>query len=114
MIIIKGLIRKIEWEGVLWFTALIYLCFVNPYQTQSFTFCLFHNLGIDFCPGCGLGRSISFLYYADIINSFKTHPFGILALLLISYRTAILAIKTYNNFHKTSEVVNGKRIRFNA
>lgn len=111
---IKYIFKNVEWEGVFWLISLGYLFFINPYQTQIFTFCPFNNLGIDFCPGCGLGRSISFLFNADLYNSIKTHPLGILALLLITYRAANLTIKTYNNFQKTKEVVYGKRIRIDA
>lgn len=71
-------------------------------------------MGIEFCPGCGLGRSISFLFSADIFNSIKTHPLGIFSLIVITYRIANLTIRTYNNFHKTKEVVYGKRIRIDA
>lgn len=103
----KLIVKNIEWEGVLWLTGLVYLFIINPYHVQTYSFCPYHNLGIDFCPGCGLGRSISLLYHADFINSFKAHPLGIFALVMISYRIIKLSIKTYHNFHKTNEVIYG-------
>jgi len=97
---LKNFIRKIEWEGIFWLCGLIYLMFINPYKEQHFTLCPFHNIGISFCPGCGLGRSISFVYHLDFINSLHTHPLGISALILISYRMIILIKRTINNFNQ--------------
>lgn len=111
---LKRFIGIIEWEAVIWFTGLVYLFFINPYSVQKFTLCPFHNLGIDFCPGCGLGRSISFFYNGDILSSIHAHPLGIIALIIISFRIKELTIKMYNNFHKTEEVVHGERLRINA
>ncbi|MEW6702878.1 MAG: DUF2752 domain-containing protein [Bacteroidota bacterium] len=104
---VKSILRIVEWEAVLWLVGLIYLLFINPYEVQRFTLCPFHNLGITFCPGCGLGRSISFFYHGDLIHSIKTHPLGIAALILITVRTIRLSTKMFNNFHKTSEVIYG-------
>jgi hypothetical protein len=105
---IKSILKIVEWEAVLWAIGLIYLLFVNPYQTHEFTFCPFHNLGITFCPGCGLGRSISFFYHGNFIQSFKAHPLGIAAFVLIFYRIVVLFNKMNKNFHKTNEVNYGK------
>jgi len=104
---ILNILKIIEWEGVFWFAGLVYLMFINPYQTQQFTFCPFHNMGITFCPGCGLGRSISFFYHGDLIHSIKTHPLGIIALILLTLRVIKLFIKTLNNYHKSKEVIYG-------
>jgi hypothetical protein len=104
---LKLLFSIIEWEAVLWLIGLIYLLIINPYQVQSFTFCPFHNIGITFCPGCGLGRSISFIYHGDLINSFKTHPLGIAGFVIILIRVIKLSIKMNHNFHKTKEVQYG-------
>lgn len=86
--------RIVDWEAVMWLAALFYLLFVNPYETQQFTFCPFHNAGIDFCPGCGMGRSISFFYHVDFTSSIETHPLGIAAFILISFRIYKLTTKT--------------------
>jgi len=99
--------KRIEWEAVFWIAGLLYLAFINPYQTQQFSICPFHNMGITFCPGCGLGRSISFFYHGDIIHSLKSHPMGIIAFFLISYRIITLSRKMFRNFHKQNEVLYG-------
>jgi hypothetical protein len=104
---LKFYFRIIEWEAVAWIFGLVYLLFINPYETQTFTLCPFHNLGIGFCPGCGLGRSISFFYHGDILHSIKTHPLGIIAFVIIFARIIKLSKKTFNNYHKKKEVLYG-------
>jgi len=94
---LRNLFRIISLEAVLWTIALLYLFFINPYETQTFTLCPFHNLGIEYCPGCGLGRSISFLYHGDFIHSIKTHPLGIAALIMIILRIIQLIRQTIKN-----------------
>jgi hypothetical protein len=100
-IMIKA-VKTVPLEAWMWIASLLYLVFINPYQQQLFTFCPFHNLGIEWCPGCGLGRSIAFFYHGDFAASFRTHPLGIAAFIIISHRIFSL-IKT--NYHlKTGEV----------
>lgn len=104
---IKSILKIVELEAVLWFAGLVYLLTINPYVVQQFSFCPFHNLGITFCPGCGLGRSISFFYHGDFFHSLQTHPLGIIAFILISIRIIKLSHKMYHNYHKTKEVIYG-------
>lgn len=104
---IKSILKIVEWEAVFWLSGLIYLLFINPYQIQHFTLCPFHNLGISLCPGCGLGRSISFFYHGDILHSIKTHPLGIIAFILIAARIIKLFTRIHNNYHKSKEVIYG-------
>lgn len=104
---LKSFLKVVKWEAVFWLAGLIYLLTVNPYHTQEFTFCPFHNLGITFCPGCGLGRSISFFFHGDLIHSLKTHPLGIIALVIISFRIMDLTAQMIKNYHKTKEVIYG-------
>ncbi len=104
---IKTIIKSVEWEAVFWVIGLVYLFFIDPYQVQQFTICPFNNLGITFCPGCGLGRAISFFYHGDYIHSIKTHPLGIIAFILITYRIFTLSKKMFNSFHKSKEAFYG-------
>lgn len=55
-----------------------------------FTWCPLANLGIQWCPGCGLGRSITQLFHGNIAESLKLHWFGIPALLIICMRVVTL------------------------
>lgn len=92
------IIKSIEWEAVAWILGLIFLLLINPYVKQNFTLCPLKNMGIDFCPGCGLGKAISFIFHFDFSNSFNAHPLGLIAFILILHRIIILLMKTYNNF----------------
>jgi len=104
---IKAVLRIIEWEALYWIAGMVYLVTVNPYQVQKFTLCPFHNLGIGFCPGCGLGRSISFLFHGDFIHSISAHPLGIIAFILIITRIVKLIDRSYKNYLITKEVLYG-------
>jgi len=81
--------RKIPWEAVVWMLALIALALYTPAENHL-TLCPLANLGFDFCPGCGLGRSISFLLHGNIKRSFEAHPLGIFAVIVLSFRSAKL------------------------
>ena len=96
---IYRLISQIPLEALMWAGALIYLFFIDPYKTQHYSLCLFNNLGIDFCPGCGIGRSISMLYHGDIIHSLNMHPLGVFALMILLLRIYKL-IKNRNNYQQ--------------
>jgi len=102
-------IIKKNLEAGMWLFGLIYLASINPYSNAHLTLCGFKLIGIDNCPGCGLGRSISFLFRGDFQNSFEMHPLGFLAFGLIIYRIFSL-IYNYLKELSTSEVENGKHI----
>ena len=71
-------------EALIWILGLIYLYFVNT--DSHYSFCIFKNLGIDFCPGCGLGRSIHYIMHFQIMKSLDTHPLGLFALIILLNR----------------------------
>lgn len=73
-------------EASIWIISLIYLSLINVPEKTNFTLCPLSNLGFEFCPGCGLGNSISYLFRGDIVSSFQSHPLGIFALIIISLR----------------------------
>ncbi|RPI69032.1 MAG: DUF2752 domain-containing protein [Ignavibacteriales bacterium] len=81
--------KNFSLEGYIWAAALIVLALINI-ESRHFSVCPFHNLGIDFCPGCGLGRSIHHLIYLDFAKSFNAHPLGGVAFLIILNRIAFL------------------------
>ncbi|MCX7876410.1 MAG: DUF2752 domain-containing protein [Melioribacteraceae bacterium] len=103
---IKKYLSYIELEALMWLVALLFLFFINPYETQHFTLCPYKNIGIDFCPGCGIGKSISFLFHFDLVNSIKNHPLGIFGLFVITYRIFYLLKRKYIKQNK-NEVVYG-------
>lgn len=90
--IIEYIFRPYRLEMLLWSVALFVPIFIDP-NRQHASFCLFHNLGIDFCPGCGLGRSLAFLYRGDITHSFLSHPLGIIVFGILLFRIITLSGK---------------------
>ncbi len=88
-------LKKIPLEAIIWTLALIALALYRPTETHI-TLCPLANLGFDFCPGCGLGRSISFLFHGDIKLSYEAHPLGIFAVIVLSFRI----VKLVTLYHK--------------
>lgn len=85
-------------ELLFWMLALGWLAFSNPAE-HHFTFCPIKNLGFNFCPGCGLGHSVSHIFHGNFKESWQSHPLGIFAIVLIIRRIAelILKIKVANS-----------------
>ena len=97
----KSIFKKIKriWnlfglEAAIWILGILYLAIINSPESIHFTICPLKNLGIEFCPGCGLGNSISYLFRGDLVSSFRTHPLGIFALFIITLR--IISIIKFN------------------
>jgi hypothetical protein len=80
-------------ELVFWIAALTLLAFSNPAGQVHFSLCPLRTMGITWCPGCGLGHSISWLFRGDIANSRHAHWFGIPALGIILYRIYSLTVQ---------------------
>lgn len=76
---------KFPFEALIWLTGLVLLASVPP-EAAHFSICPIANLGFDFCPGCGLGRSVSLLFHGRLAESFSAHPFGIFAVIVLTYR----------------------------
>ncbi len=100
------ILNRIDFEALFWLTAFAYLTFINPYTPKHFDLCLFSLAGIENCPGCGLGKSISMIFHGDFTGSFNSHPLGIPAILLIFHRIYKL-IKNKIYLTKKMEVYNG-------
>ncbi|WP_233276895.1 DUF2752 domain-containing protein [Mucilaginibacter paludis] len=66
------------------------LCLSNPYQAAHFELCPLKLLGINWCPGCGLGHSISYLFHGNIPASLHAHWLGIPAIIIIFRRILFL------------------------
>lgn len=73
-------------EALVWIVGLFYLAFIYSPGESHFTICPLANLGIEFCPGCGLGNSISYLFKGDFISSIHAHPLGFFALIVLTIR----------------------------
>jgi hypothetical protein len=85
MTYLKKIFQSLQIEAIVWVAGLVALMFIDP-ASHHFTVCPLANLGFDFCPGCGLGRSIAFLYRGEFVDSFQTHPLGFFAVFILSFR----------------------------
>lgn len=81
-------------ELSVWSVSLIILGISYPREINHFTICPLDNLGFTWCPGCGLGRSISYFLHGDIRLSLRSHWFGIPALCILIFRI----VQLFNKF----------------
>ncbi len=72
-------------EAFIWITALGLLALSNP-ACDAFSLCPLHNLGFRYCPGCGMGHSISALLHGQLLVSWHAHPLGIPAVIILLIR----------------------------
>lgn len=77
--------RTLPYEAIVWLAGLIFLATSRPGESH-FSVCPFNALGFEHCPGCGLGRSVSYLFRGEWSASFAAHPFGIFAVIILSFR----------------------------
>jgi hypothetical protein len=87
-------------ETAIWIGALLYLAILHSPAGTHFIICPINNLGFDFCPGCGLGNSISLIFQGEIYNSFLSHPLGLLALTVLIIRIIHLIKNNWSNYGK--------------
>lgn len=99
-IFLKKYFKFIGFESLIWIAGLIYLAFFSPIDQTHFTICPLANMGLDFCPGCGLGHSITQLFHGNFVDSFNTHPLGLFALIIILYRIYTLLKTNFINIKK--------------
>lgn len=90
----RQVLSRLPLEAVIWILGLIGLACLNPYADQTPSLCIFHALGWRFCPGCGLGRAIAFLFHGDFQRSFAAHPLGIPALAILTGRILSLLLNS--------------------
>lgn len=93
-----------NFELLFWIAALTALAFSDPAQTH-YVLCPIKRLGFSWCPGCGIGHAISWLFHGDIRASFHAHWFGMPALGILLYRVYQLSIKRYRSQGKDSNFI---------
>jgi len=77
---LKTLISRIPREAWIWSLALVGLAVLGPSLEGHLTFCIPSWLGLDFCWGCGLGRSIGHAFHGDLAASWQAHPLGLVTI----------------------------------
>ena len=79
------MLRSVPLEALVWLGGLVVLAAVDA-GSIHYTCCPLKNAGWDFCPGCGLGKSISLLFHGFLQQSLQTHPLGIFGVVILSSR----------------------------
>ena len=72
-------------EAFLWIGGLLLMAIMAPTNAHA-SLCPFSALGLGFCPGCGLGHSVSYLARGDFQASFMAHPLGMFAVAVLLWR----------------------------
>ena len=106
--LVKKIKSHIEWLAFLF--GLILMGTLDP-TVQGTSLCLLDFIGIDFCPGDGLGHSIAWLFRGEWSNSIKANLFGPLAVVILSLRILHIWKDLLNN--KTTTQIgqtNGRSI----
>lgn len=76
---------RFRFEAIVWITALILLATMSPANEHA-SLCPFNALGLGFCPGCGLGHGIAFLFRGNLQASFAAHPLALPAVVILLLR----------------------------
>lgn len=97
---IRKTLKSIPFEAICWLSALICLGFADA-SAAHLTLCPLQNAGFSFCPGCGLGRSVSLLFEGDIVASLLMHPLGIFAVIVLSLRIVDLTKQYLQHYGKS-------------
>ncbi len=85
-------------ELLVWLTGLMYLILIDL-SKNHFSFCPLNQMGFDWCPGCGLGMSISLIFHFEFAESLKVHPLGFFALIIIVFRIIQLIKNQWREHH---------------
>lgn len=83
-------------EALAWIAALLAMGLMDPDGAHLFSFCPFSYV-LEWCPGCGLGHAIAWLFRGEIVASWQAHPIGIPAVLLLVFRSSKLFYLQYQS-----------------
>lgn len=85
----------LHFEWIVLLSGLLLMFFLDP-STQAASFCPIDWLGFDFCPGCGLGKSVAFAARGEFSASLESHPLGFFAIAIIIGRVGSIFRRNYN------------------
>lgn len=79
-----------EWIALL--SGLVLMVLHNPYSSSA-SICIIDRMGFTFCPGCGLGASVAYLFRGEFLSSLQSHPLGLPAVIVIMARVITILIR---------------------
>lgn len=83
-------------EAFIWIAALILLGTMTVDNTcEHHSLCVFKLMGLPYCPGCGLGRSIALLFHGQFTAAWEMNPMGFAAIPILSYRVISILRKEW-------------------
>ncbi len=100
---IQRLLKKyffLHFEWIALMTGLVLMALLDP-LSQAESICPAKRLDLSYCPGCGLGKSISYFFRGELMNSIQSHPAGILAVMVIPARIVKI-------FHRNHKIIKGQ------
>ncbi|HBQ58412.1 MAG TPA: DUF2752 domain-containing protein [Balneolaceae bacterium] len=99
----RHLKKHLEW--LVFATGLLLLAFMNP-ENAGTSLCFFEWAGINFCPGEGLGHSISYSFRGNFEAAFQAHIAGPFAILVLSARIGSIWRNLYYQSTSTKELLH--------
>lgn len=93
--------KHLEW--IAFSAGLILLGFMSP-ENIGISFCFFEFIGIEFCPGEGLGHSISYTFRGEFSSALEAHLAGPAAVIILSFRI----IYVWHNLYNQSKITTKK------
>ncbi len=97
--IIKHLYKN-YFEVTAFTLGLVLLAMMDPTTTSGPGLCLLENLGFEYCPGDGLGHSISFTFRGQLSNALQANILGPFAIIILGSRILYLLFKNKSNYYK--------------
>ncbi|TNE26731.1 MAG: DUF2752 domain-containing protein [Bacteroidetes bacterium] len=83
-----------------WLVALVALA-IFPFGGEE-SLCVLSAVGIESCPGCGLGTAIHYLFHLDVSSSWKAHPMAIPVVFGLLFRIVQLYLSTITYHHESN------------
>lgn len=90
------ILSKFPLELLFWVGCIIAIFVLELEEEMHISLCPLDQFGFDWCPGCGLGRSMNLLAQGEIQASWSMHPLAMFAFAVIFSRiwTLIKNFKT--------------------
>jgi hypothetical protein len=96
-------------EAFIWIVVLVYFAISPVHATGHFTICPLSLAGFEYCPGCGLGRSIILLLHGKITESFSMHPLAFFAVAVLIARI-VSVFRKYFRYQKQVSTMNNIKL----
>jgi hypothetical protein len=77
--------------------GLLLLALMDPDTANGPGLCLLENLNFPYCPGDGLGHSISYIFRAEFGNALEANILGPFAIIILTGRISYLISQNLSN-----------------